>query len=356
MIIKFKSNLEIIGVTMPNDTRFCIICGRIVKNDDYFCSSKCAGISHDFRSNTEQVAIEGFCNLCGKPFMIQKNDIGRLKSRHLDCSVEQKLQTSFKVENKDIVESAPEEISKQESDVDIELDRPGIDPGKMSINLSSKDPYGDRSYYQQLKESVEAYPEYHYDGFLRYLPDFYQLLCNIGSNPQSNWYAKMLVNCALSYLVLEEDLIPDKEGAEGYLDDLYICAYVLKEIRDKVSKNIIIDNAIGLEYSDDIFGVIYDVVNVTSSHLGDKAEMILDFVGLNRFSQFDLLYEHEISKKLSNRKEKKMLLYAILAVKTKKIFDDEIENHANSMLRSLILDHPDFGDINAYMGFIDDSK
>lgn len=238
----------------------------------------------------------------------------------------------------------------------VELDIQGIDQGVMTIDISSKDIYGDRSYYKQLQKSIEVYPEHYYDGVIRYLPDFYQLLCNIGSNPRSSWYTKMLVNCALSYLVLEEDLIPDKEGVEGYIDDLYICAYVLKEIRDKVSKNIIIENANELEFNDDIFGVIYDVVNITSSHLDGKAERILDFVGLNRFSQFDLLYEQEVSKKFSNRKEKKMLLYAMLAVKTKEIFDDEIEDHTNSMLRSLILDHPEFGDINAYMGFIDDNK
>ncbi|MDG6245051.1 MAG: DUF1232 domain-containing protein [Methanolobus sp.] len=348
---------------MPSNLKFCIICGQQAKKEGYFCSSKCACISYEFGSNAEQVTIEGFCNICGDPFTVQKNDVGRFKGRHSDCSLVQNIQSLLKAEGKDIIKRHPVKTSKQEIDVDIELDntigeldRQGIGSDKVAVDLSYEDSYGDRSYYRQLKESVTVYPEDYYDGVLRYLPDFYQLLCNIGSNARSNWYTKMLVNCALSYLVLEDDLIPDKEGVEGYLDDLYICAYVLKEIRDKVSKNIILENGGELEFSDDIFGIIYDVVNITSSHLGDKAEMILDFVGLNKFSQFDLLYEQEISKKLSSRKEKKMLLYAMLAVKTKEIFDTEIDDHTNSMLRSLIMDHPELGDINAYMEFIDDNK
>lgn len=164
----------------------------------------------------------------------------------------------------------------------------------------------------------------------------------------------MLVNAALSYLVLEEDIIPDKEGKDGYLDDLYICAYVLKEIRDKVSKNIILDNIGDLDFEDDIFQLIYDVVNRASDILEDKTEKILDIVGFSKFTLFDFLYDQDKTKTLMNRKEKRRLLYAMLAVKADSKLKIESSTHQMTTLRSLIRTHHEFGEIKRYMEFIHD--
>jgi len=221
-----------------------------------------------------------------------------------------------------------------------------------SIDLEKKEGLKNKSYYYYLKLAVDNCQDD--EDILKYLPDFYQLLCNIGCNNKSQWYTKMLVNASLSYLVLEEDIIPDKGGKDGYLDDLYICAYVLKEIRDKVSKSIILDNIEDLDFEDDIFQLIYDVVNKASDILGDKTEKILDIVGFSKFTLFDFLYDQDMTNRLMKHKEKRRLFYAMLAVKADSIMKIESSTHQMTNLRSIIRTHHEFGEIQRYMEFIYD--
>lgn len=220
------------------------------------------------------------------------------------------------------------------------------------IVLERKGGFKNKSYYYYLKFAVDNYQDD--EDILKYLPDFYQLLCNIGCNNKSQWYTKMLVNASLSYLVLEEDIIPDKGSKDGYLDDLYICAYVLKEIRDKVSKNIILDNIGDLDFEDDIFQLIYDVVNRVSDILGDKTEKILDLVGFSKFTLFDFLYDQDTTRWLMKRKEKRRLFYAMLAVKADSILKIESNTHQMTNLQSIIRTHHEFGEIKRYMEFMHD--
>lgn len=215
-------------------------------------------------------------------------------------------------------------------------------------------PVKNKSYYHILKESVEGCQDY--DGILKYLPDFYLLISDIGCDPKASWYTKMLVNSALSYLVIEDDVIPDTLGPKGYLDDLYICAYVLKEIRDNVSKNIVSENANKFGYGDEIFQLIYDVFNETSSYLEDATESILSVVALNKISLFDLLCDQEKSMRFTKLKKKRRLLYAMLAVKAKPILDKDDTDYQTMELKSLIKDHHEFGEIKTYMGFIDENE
>jgi uncharacterized membrane protein YkvA (DUF1232 family) len=220
------------------------------------------------------------------------------------------------------------------------------------IGLERKEGLKNKSYYNYLKLAVDSYQDD--EDILKYLPGFYQLLCNIGCNNKSQWYTKMLVNAALSYLVLEEDIIPDKGGKDGYLDDLYICAYVLKEIRDKVSKNIILDNIEDLDFEDDIFQLIYDVVNRASDILGDKTEQILDLVGFSKFTLFDFLYDQDMTRWLMKRKEKRRMFYAMLAVKVDSILKIESKTYQMTKLQSIIRTHHEFGEIKRHMEFMYD--
>ena len=220
----------------------------------------------------------------------------------------------------------------------------------MDNDIHSEEFLRNKCYYDYLKNAVDDSQDD--EDILKYLPDFYQLLCNISCSKKCQWYTKMLVNVALSYLVLEEDIIPDKKNKDGYLDDLYICAYVLKEIRDKVSKNVILDNIEYLEFEDDVLQLIYDVVTSTSYILEDKTTRILEMVGLNQFILLDFLYDQDKTKKLINRKEKRRLLYAMIAVKANPILEVESEAHQIVNLQSLVRTHHEFGEIKRYMEFM----
>lgn len=208
-----------------------------------------------------------------------------------------------------------------------------------------------KDYSELLRESVKKCDEY--DGILKHLPDFYVLLCNIASDQKSDWYTKMLVNSALAYLVIEKDIIPEKGGPKGYLDDLFICAYVLKEIRDKISTEIISKNIeeSGIENKEEIFDLIYYVFSKSSEYLEERTEEILSLVGLSKFNLFDLMYLDDKSIQLTKYKKKKRLIYAMLAVKAKKVFSTMNGTSRFEHLKSHLKEHPEFVEITRFMEF-----
>jgi len=355
---------------MPDTKRYCIICGSIAKGQWYFCSSKCAAESFTFRQNENLASIQGFCNICGESITILKDEVGRFIGKHTNCISTNKEAVLTDLQPK--INVVPEEqtiekkedflyresLSSYESITHNDFDYIGL-AAKFSVENSEPIVSGvtnstrNKNYYDYLQAAIEDCSDY--DGILKYLPDFYLLICKIASDDKASWYTKMLVNAALSYLVLEDDIVSDKKSSKGYIDDLYVFAYVLKEIRDKVSKNIILNNVDDFEYMGNIFEIIYDVFNISSSYLEDKTDYILDLVGLSAFSPFYCLYDSNNSKRLTNRKEKRRLLYAMLAVKINQILDEE-DAFANLKLKSLIFDSPEFGDIKTYMEFIDGNK
>jgi hypothetical protein len=87
----------------------------------------------------------------------------------------------------------------------------------------------------------------------------------------------LLVNAALSYLVLPTDIIPDNE-ARGYLDDLYIVAYTLQKLMNSCPKYV-------LKHWDaeDINEILTKTIKKTERELGSEAtcNSILRLVGAN---------------------------------------------------------------------------
>jgi uncharacterized membrane protein YkvA (DUF1232 family)/predicted nucleic acid-binding Zn ribbon protein len=350
------------------EKKYCIICGNATGNSKFFCSSGCADVSLKFRLDETITAIQGFCNNCSKPLMIIKDSNGRYQPVHSDCSsvetdiisgendVHDGLEDDGSVEFKDTYSEVRPTISESNSIFE-EGSVPSLSADPEMIKVRAHDDpltFKRKSYYYNLKTAVDDFGEY--EDVLRYLPDFYLLICNIVQGERSSWYTKMLANAALSYLVLENDLIADEMGAEGYLDDLFLCAYVLKEIRDKVSKNIILESLGELEYGDEIFQLIYDVVNITSHYLDIDTDKILKFVGLDKFTQLDLLYDEEVSKKIENRKEKKKVFYAMIAVKAKEILESNDDSPETFALKNMVKDHYEFAEISTYMRFLDDGQ
>lgn len=202
--------------------------------------------------------------------------------------------------------------------------------------------------YYDILSSVAKTDEY--DGILEYLPKFYKLLCNIITDDTASWYTRTLVNTALGHLVLEEDVIPDTLGPKGYLDDLFLMSYILKEIRDKVSTRIILNNMEGVGIDgDEVFDVIAKIYIRLRDHLGEMADDVLKFVGIEDFISLDLLCKSDTSGYTKNAKDKLQLLYAMAAVS---IFDSSFldldELQEDSLIWEFIVNHPDFIEVKRY--------
>lgn len=89
-----------------------------------------------------------------------------------------------------------------------------------------------KSYCDFLRNELDNF-EGDFDKFILYIPDFFKLLCNLldeDIKPED----RRRINSALAYFVIPNDVISEEiYGPMGYVDDIYLCTVVLKEIQEK---------------------------------------------------------------------------------------------------------------------------
>lgn len=89
-----------------------------------------------------------------------------------------------------------------------------------------------KEYYDFLKEEMDNF-EGKFPKYVLYVPDFFRLLCKL-TEEELDVKDKRLINSALAYFVIPNDVIPeDIHGPAGYIDDIYACAFVLKELKER---------------------------------------------------------------------------------------------------------------------------
>lgn len=289
--------------------------------------------------NKRQISEKKVCNLCHRKNSFILHNVGGGKFICSSCKVEI-VERESKIKKENLLENPPKEkINKiyQQNKEELLKKRKEIT----------------KNYYFVLKQATKDIDDF--DGILKYLPEFYKLSCNIINNQMTDWYTKTLLNCSLAYYVLEKDIIPDKSGDKGYLDNLYLCAYVLKQIRDNVSKEIILNNLEGVNIERDgeeILELIYDVLTKCLVHLNGKEEKILNLVGLSKFNSLDLLCVNDKIAQITVRKKKLKVLYSMVAVKVKSLLsyigDTKIER-----IKEYVQNHPEYGEIKRYGAFLD---
>ena len=92
------------------------------------------------------------------------------------------------------------------------------------------------TYEDFIKKEIESFKSYglYYDMAIQYIPYIFKLLSNIIEMNDISFETRVRINCALAYLVIENDVLPENiYGAEGYMDDLFVLVYVLKELMPK---------------------------------------------------------------------------------------------------------------------------
>ncbi|HEY9702896.1 MAG TPA: DUF1232 domain-containing protein [Allocoleopsis sp.] len=82
--------------------------------------------------------------------------------------------------------------------------------------------------FQKIKDSNDEV-----DPDLLYFPDLIQLLCDMLDSDVIDKESRILINAALGYLVVPNDVVPeDVYGPYGYMDDMYVACVVLKKLKD----------------------------------------------------------------------------------------------------------------------------
>jgi uncharacterized membrane protein YkvA (DUF1232 family) len=133
-----------------------------------------------------------------------------------------------------------------------------------------------KDFYDVLRENLDSYRG-EYESFIDHGPDIYELLTDILNEKSLNPKLRMKICAALGYFVVPFDIIPEQiYGPHGYIDDIFLCSYVLKEVQNE--KGIIFLDELweGDEEIEDVLNVCY---NQSKEILGDKVNEILNYVG-----------------------------------------------------------------------------
>jgi len=78
-----------------------------------------------------------------------------------------------------------------------------------------------------------------FEKYIFYTPNFFRLLCKL-HDEKIDSDNKKAIDTSLAYFVLPNDLISEEiYGPAGYIDDIFVCALVLKQIQAKYGTKIL---------------------------------------------------------------------------------------------------------------------
>ena len=138
--------------------------------------------------------------------------------------------------------------------------------------------HGLKDFYCTLLENLENF-DGEYASFIDCGPNLFKLLCDL-LDEDIDKEDRIKINAAISYYVVPMDVIPEEiYGAYGYIDDIFISAYVLKFLAEKYSFDFLQE---AWDFGNDVEEVIEDCYEKSLESLTDEQiEAILFYVGLD---------------------------------------------------------------------------
>jgi uncharacterized membrane protein YkvA (DUF1232 family) len=109
-------------------------------------------------------------------------------------------------------------------------------------------------------------------------PEFYHLLTRLLDDPRLPGHLRPLVSCAIAYFIMPVDIISeDIHGPYGYVDDIFLSAFIGDVVRRAVSSDsILIEN---WEGEAEIIGLIAEILAKEADLIGGQRAKILDYTG-----------------------------------------------------------------------------
>jgi uncharacterized membrane protein YkvA (DUF1232 family) len=112
-------------------------------------------------------------------------------------------------------------------------------------------------------------------------PALYKLMTRLLDDPDCPRSLSPLVIAAIAYFILPEDIIPEeKYGPIGYVDDIYLCAFVANEIAKQSSSPEIL--ARNWEGKAPIDKLVKEILDREKELIGDQKERIMHYIGFNQ--------------------------------------------------------------------------
>lgn len=135
-----------------------------------------------------------------------------------------------------------------------------------------------KDFYYTLKENLESYNG-EYASFIDCGPNLFKLLCDVLDEEAIDRETRNEICSAIAYYVVPMDIIPEQiYGPYGYIDDIYITVYVLRNVAEKYGYDLLQEvwdfpNNVK-EVMDDCYEKSFEVLEE------DQIESILAYVGL----------------------------------------------------------------------------
>ena len=133
------------------------------------------------------------------------------------------------------------------------------------------------SYYEMLREEVTAYDGENAE-FIHLAPGLYRLMLALLDDNRIKKRGRQLLGIALGYLVAPYDIIPEEiKGPAGYIDDVFVCLYVLKRMRRSLDDQVLVEN---WEDEGDILEILDTGYPKVRNAVKDIQKDILEYIGL----------------------------------------------------------------------------
>ena len=85
---------------------------------------------------------------------------------------------------------------------------------------------------------------------------------------------------AIAYFILPEDIIPeDKFGPVGYVDDIYLCAFVAYEVMKETGTPDILSR--NWDGGRPVIELVEEILNREKELLGNKKERMMQYIGFD---------------------------------------------------------------------------
>ena len=131
----------------------------------------------------------------------------------------------------------------------------------------------DKMLEQELSDYKGRYSE-----LLSKAPALYRLMTRLLDDPALPGHLSPLVIASIAYFILPEDVIPEeKYGPLGFIDDIFLCAFVA----DKVRKDAGTDEILVRNWDDKtpVVPLIKHILEREEELIGDKKQIIMDYIG-----------------------------------------------------------------------------
>jgi uncharacterized membrane protein YkvA (DUF1232 family) len=131
-----------------------------------------------------------------------------------------------------------------------------------------------------LETDISGY-EGEFSELIAQAPALYRMMTKLLDDSALPRSMSPLVIAAIAYFILPEDIIPEeKYGPAGYVDDIYLCAFVANEVtKESSSSDILARNWDG---NVPVAKLVREILDREKELIGDKKDRIMQYIGYDQ--------------------------------------------------------------------------